>query len=209
MIIYTSHPRRQNEADAMVEHNVGMMFAPYSNWGKYPQTILDNNLPIAVDNGAYGAFLAECGFDEFAFLKLLHFIRKNTIKPAFVVCPDIVKAGYVSLEFSYMWQKRLVGWPLYLAVQNGMNFDIALDGFQGIFVGGDPEWKWDTAEQWIYTAHKNNLKCHIAKTPTFDHLCTAFDLGADSCDSTYFQRHNTWEHIIDFKLYRNQAIHPA
>jgi hypothetical protein len=197
MIVYTSHPRSKDGAEHMIRLGMGQLIGPYTtSWGKYPRMVYEAGCPLACDNGAYGAYAAGRGWSEYAFLKMLDMVCNNDIRPEFVVCPDIVWAGHESLEFSERWRKRLPGWPLYLAVQDGMGRNVCkYEGYDGIFVGGSVRWKWETAEKWIQMAHAEGKRCHIGRTPTAKHLDRAKEFGADSCDSTNFQRNGYWHHI--------------
>lgn len=167
-------------------------------------------LPTAIDNGAFSAYMKGYGFDELAFLRLLAEVNKKNIKYDFIVIPDIVAGGEASLEFSILWYKRLAGWKrLYLAVQDGM--DIKQHGnkilsiqIDGIFVGGSNEWKWQTAKQWVRFAHDNGIKCHIGRCGTLDKLLYAYEIGANSVDSTNFARNGNYKAVVSF--YQQKGI---
>jgi len=160
-----------------------------------------------LDNGAFSCWMKGYPFQENIFLNTIKASYKCGIKLDFIVCPDVVTGGKLSLEFSYSWieNKLLTCMNLALAVQDGMEIDHLLLNYDltrltHIFVGGSTEWKWNTAADWVDFAHENNLKCHIGRCGTFEKLKRSHIIGADSVDSTNFTRNDNWEAI---KLFYN------
>lgn len=148
-------------------------------------------IPLAVDNGAFGAWKDGYWFDEFAFLRTLSAVCRAKLKPQWIVAPDLVARGLESLQFSLKWVERMPDAPFALAVQDGMiPEDILphLNRFKAIFIGGTLEWKWTTAADWIELAHSRGLPCHIGRVGSVEDLHRAEMLGADSCDSSNFNR---------------------
>jgi len=143
-----------------------------------------------LDNGAYSCWINKKPFNEVAFRDSLIKIEKCISYPDFIVCPDIVAGGYDSLSFSLKWLNEIpAGYPVYLAVQDGMQPDIIsqyIELFDGLFIGGTLEWKLKTASNWIELAHRYNKKVHIGKVGTFKRLVWAKNIGADSIDSSTF-----------------------
>jgi hypothetical protein len=73
------------------------------------------------------------------------------------------------------------------AVQNGMTLaDVrpVLDGFAGIFLGGDNGFK-AQAKEWCDLAHANGLRFHYGRAGTLAKLEHAMEIGADSADSAF------------------------
>lgn len=65
------------------------------------------------------------------------------------------------------------------------------DRFDGIFVGGTPEWKWKRYDLWIEYAWMCGLPCHIGQVGTFRKIKACSKAGADSIDtSTITQANN-------------------
>lgn len=196
MQIYTGDDGKPEHIKEQISFGIGTMItASDFNCGRKHHY----EVPIAIDNGAFSAWLKGCGFDEFKFLKLLSQIIDKKINYNFIVTPDIVAGGVQSLEFSIFWRDRLAGWQRqYLAVQDGMDV-LDVSGlehkFDGIFIGGTNEWKWKTAKEWIDFAHDNDKKCHIGRCGALDKLLYAHELGADSVDSTTFARNGDYRTI--------------
>ena len=155
-----------------------------------PREVPPRRRPWFLDNAAFSAWRAGQPFDEAGFLSALTSDAVASSPPDFVVCPDIVAGGLESLSFSLGWLERcastLPGQRFYLAVQNGMTeADVlaALDGFAGIFVGGDLPWKIRTSAAWVGLAHRHGLPCHIGRVGTARRVAWARRIGADSIDS--------------------------
>jgi hypothetical protein len=170
-----------------------------------PDTVIRKeykSMYCALDNGAFGCYSKGYPFQADVFRDTMRKAFKNNLSLDFIVCPDIVCGGVQSLKFSMSWAKgELLGTPnLALVVQDGMqpshldNYILAY--FTYIFIGGSVEWKWETAEQWVNFAHKNNKKCHIGQCGKLGYLERARELGADSVDSTSWVVNNSF-HIID------------
>jgi hypothetical protein len=156
----------------------------------------------ALDNGAFACYSKGYPFQEDIFLRTLSKCYEKGIPLDFIVCPDIVCGGKMSLRFSTQWASgKLLGTPnLALVVQDGMKpEDLTGDilrYFQMIFIGGSVEWKWETAETWVAFAHKRDMKCHIGQCGQLKYLNMAKKIGADSVDSASFARHDSF-HIVD------------
>ena len=194
MQIYTSKPKRVEDAKKYPEYGVGVMLNVGEGLGMHVEGLV-GKVPMALDNGAF----SERGFDEYLFVKRLSECRQKRIPLDFIVCPDIVAGGTKSLAFSRYWQTRLSVYDnLYLAVQDGMPYTIDLEGYAGIFVGGSVRWKWQTAPTWVYVADHAGVRCHIGQVGTADRLKYADDIGADSVDSTSFERNSSWHHIEEY-----------
>jgi len=196
MQIYTGSTGDPTKLGSLHRLNVGVMI----NGDGFNERW--RGLPVAIDNGAYSAWVNGYGFDEYRFLRTLSLAIQRRVEIDFVATPDIVAGGLDSLEFSLMWEKRLKGHPLYLVVQDGMDMsDIIphLNLFRGIFVGGTMEWKIQTSEAWVKFAHDNGVKCHIGRIGTLEKIKWAEKIGADSIDSTNFARHGTFHVIQEWK----------
>lgn len=148
----------------------------------------------AFDNGAYTYWLHGEVFDNKRYLARLEHISKLADQhlPDWCVVPDIV-ADPTSLSYSLRWrqalhdQDRRLRW--YLAIQDFMTPEdvqnaLCLEPFDGLFIGGSTEWKWDTAEKWISWGHDQGLPVHLARVNGPGPLQRAVDIGADSIDGT-------------------------
>lgn len=184
---------------------MGVLFASSSDFlpsRKFAEAHLQG-VPIAVDNGAFGAFNKGYWFNEHAFLATLDAIQRAGLKPEWIVAPDLVAQGRKSLDFSVSWATtRLIGAPLALAVQDGMTAEDVvpvLHLFRCLFVGGTVEWKWETAKVWADLAHANAMTCHVGRCGNSSLMARAEVAGADSCDSSSFQQNDTWHYVEDYQ----------
>lgn len=148
----------------------------------------------AFDNGAYTDWLHGESFDNQRYLERishLSFLPDDRL-PDWCVVPDIV-ADPTSLAYSLRWRQALhdadrrLKW--YLAVQDFMTpqdvlHALCLEPFDGIFIGGSTEWKWETAEKWVDWGHGQGLPVHLARVNGPGPLQRAVDIGADSIDGT-------------------------
>ena len=143
----------------------------------------------ALDNGAFAAFQAGTTFNATRFeLAVLRATFSPRRRPDFIVLPDLVAGGLDSLRLSREWVPRVQDVaPLYLVVQDGMTEDDvagALDGIDGLFVGGSLEWKLATAAQWVQFARERGLPCHVGRCGTEERAAWAGSIGASSIDSS-------------------------
>jgi hypothetical protein len=201
MKVYTGNDATRATTAFRYEHGVGMMLSARF---RHPRIA-----PYyAVDNGAYGAWAHDKEWDGEVFLKVLNRLIATGLMPDFVAVPDIVKGGMESLERSLQWirSNRLpkVKTRYYLVVQPGMpmqRVEAVLDEFGGLFVGGgSPMWQHKTAELWIHLAHENRKPCHLGRVGAWDRIVWASTIGADSIDSTTWQRcERGLDHITDAK----------
>lgn len=144
--------------------------------------------PWAVDNGAYGAWVGGSEWDHALFAERIFKIRERCETPLFGVVPDLPTLGKKSFDWSLVWRERLmeIDWPWYLAVQDGMTLEMIephLGQFNGIFLGGTVLFKEQSAI-WCEFAHSYGLKFHYGRASTTWRIAEAWDIGADSMDST-------------------------
>jgi hypothetical protein len=148
-------------------------------------------MPHALDNGAWHSYCAGLAFDEAAFLAAYDAFGATA---DFIVLPDIVAGGMKSLDFSLNWRARL-GKPLgpqLLAVQDGMEPD-EIAGYcgpkLGIFIGGTTEWKEARMLDWGVVARHTSAYLHVGRVNSVRriHLCEA--AGADSFDGSSVSRY--------------------
>jgi len=153
----------------------------------------------AVDNGAFANFSKGEPFNDNLFLKNVDRVNKHSLKPLFIVCPDIVAGGLKSIDFSVSWRDKINYDKVAFVVQDGMTEDDVkpvIKDFQYLFVGGSRMWKWATAESWVKFAHNNKIPCHIGQSGQPWMLRASKRFGADSVDSTSWVVNKTW-HIIE------------
>lgn len=152
----------------------------------------------AFDNGAYTDWLHGEAFDNTRYLARLEHVSKlpDERLPDWCVVPDIV-ADPTSLSYSLRWRQALhnadrrLRW--YLAIQDFMTPEdvssaLCLEPFDGLFIGGSTQWKWDTAEKWVAWGHDQGLPVHLARVNGPGPLQRAVNMGADSIDGTGWVR---------------------
>lgn len=138
----------------------------------------------ALDNGAFVRWRKGMEWDPSVFEKDLSSLS-DLPSPDFVILPDLVAQGRASLAMSMEWFDRHPRPDWYLAVQDGMTpWDIPWAcGLKGIFVGGTPEWKWESLPMWVRFAHRHGMPVHVGRISTPRKLIQARAMGADSGDS--------------------------
>lgn len=148
----------------------------------------------ALDNGAWTSFQRGEPFDATAFEKA---VARLGADADWIVVPDIVMGGLVSLEFSRRWLDRLLHrrnlsrTPFLIAVQNGMApSDVRglLGPRVGIFVGGDTPWKLATMALWARTAHAHGAICHVGRVNSARRINLCAAAGIDSFDGSGVSR---------------------
>ena len=145
----------------------------------------------ALDNGAWSAFVQQEPFDEDAFLVAVDRLGEGA---DWIVLPDIVAGGFVSLDYSLRWKERLRGMPtkLLFAVQNGMQIDDVaslLSPAVGIFIGGTTEWKEATAQAWGSLARRRNCHLHVGRVNSARRIRICAAAGANSFDGSGVSRY--------------------
>ncbi len=128
--------------------------------------------PYALDNGAF------VGFDERKFLGLIE-KAKRAKPPLWIVVPDKVGDKKGTIELWKQWEERLrpLGWPLAMAMQDGMTPDDFLGDVA--FIGGSTQWKWRNLRMW-----SDVPRFHVGRVNTERHLWQSHEAGAESCDGT-------------------------
>jgi hypothetical protein len=148
--------------------------------------------PWVLDNGAFGDWKAGRDFDDAEFRSACEWAcaQAPPARPLWAVCPDRVATGTESLAFSLAWLDTYasafpdLSW--YLAVQDGMvEADVVpvSSRFAGLFVGGTLPWKIRTGAEWVVTARRLGMPCHIGRVGTPRRVAWAHRIGADSIDS--------------------------
>lgn len=157
---------------------VGMLTAP-----SYFSPIHTSEwLEFACDNGKFSVWSKHTTWNEAEFWQMLDWIKAKHRSPRFVVVPDAVgdKPETFRLWDTYESRLREYGWPLAMAMQDGM--EPADCRGEVAFVGGTTDWKWHNAERFC----KELPRVHVARVE-FGNLTKVFDCadwGAESIDST-------------------------
>jgi len=169
---------------------LGHLYSPGAQRGPWPW------LPYALDNGAFGCWEPQTNtFDyskwekrEDEWRRMLFWAQAVQQKPLWAIVPDIPgnAAETIKRWVTYAPQVRSCGFPIALAVQDGMTCDDvrALTPTPDVIcIGGTTDWKWQTVEQWASFG-----RCHLLRCSNPDRLDYLEELGVESCDSTGWNR---------------------
>jgi hypothetical protein len=151
----------------------------------------DHGLPYALDNGAWGAFQRGVPWDADAFCRL---VDRYGAAADFIVLPDIVGGGLLSLARSLAWLERLrPPWRrLLLPVQDGVHpvhVASVVGATVGLFVGGSTAWKLWMLPDWADLARRTGCYLHVGRVNTARRIRLCQMAGADSIDGTSVTRY--------------------
>lgn len=188
------------EFDREFPNRMGLLFGPEAAAWKNPR-----GLPYALDNGRFSVWSKGNDWDEKEFLKLLKKPEKVGYSPLWVVVPDHVGNPGATLQEWRHWVPRITkyGYPLALAVQDGMTPDmvLGLDRLPDvIFVGGTTSWKWRSCKRWC----EEFPRVHVGRANTAALLWRAHRCGAESSDGTGWWREEHKKQLRSY-LIRSQA----
>jgi hypothetical protein len=144
-----------------------------------PKTKLRPWMPFALDNDAFSAWTKATEWDADAWVKMLGTVRASGLSPRWVLVPDVVCDRDATLRNwdRYAPVAASYGWPLAIAVQNGMTpADLPPDCV--VFVGGSSDWKWQSLPMWVATGRR----VHVGRVNEILHTCER--LGVESVDGT-------------------------
>ena len=182
MIFYAGNPGSKKDKALCLKEGYGAMVSSSGRIKAWYSELKH----LALDNGAYPAWVKGHVWSPYGFLNLLDQAAKLD-NFDFAICPDIVAGGDRSLAFSEEWREKLHGISLYLAVQDGMSEASVLSvlpGYKGLFVGGTMQWKLNSAPSWLKLARSLYKKCHVGRIGTIKNLAYCRHIGVDSVDST-------------------------
>jgi hypothetical protein len=142
-------------------------------------------LPYGCDNDRFAAAVKGTQWDEVGYEAMLAnavAMAKIGRAPKWILVPDIPFDAEATLVEWKKWAPRLAefGWPLAVAVQDGMTQRDVPSDAAVIFVGGSTEWKWKTVWNWC----ANNKRVHVGRVNGYRTLWHCHDAGAESCDGT-------------------------
>jgi hypothetical protein len=160
---------------------LGHLYSPEGFRGPFPW------LPYALDNGKYGAWANDRAWSARAFLAHCDRAQRSGQPPRWVVVPDAVGDRDATLRLWDQWAPLLAdtyGWPLALAVQDGMTpADVRACGPDVVFVGGTTDWKRAQLRDlgpWRRACHR----IHVGRINTGRWLWLCAEQQAESCDGT-------------------------
>lgn len=169
-------------------------------FGWTPQKMTPHDVPYFLDNGAFtDNFNPELWRDalETALLEM-------PIEPDFAVLPDVYGDAEATIERHRHWlRERLL--PLHAGellrfwvLQPGLSLDEqfdAIEGCQGVFVGGPQRWKRTFGEEIVRRAHERDLRAHVGNPGGADGLVWSYRCGFDSCDTTTIFQNQYWHYL--------------
>jgi len=169
-------------------------------YGWTPQKMTPHDAPYFLDNGAY----TDC-FDSKAFRETINeALTEMPRSPDFIVLPDVYGAAEATIERhrNWLYEHRLpVGsgecmryWVLQPGLPVSEQFD-AIEGAQGVFVGGPQRWKRAHAAEIIRRANERNLRTHLGNPGGEDGLVWAYRMGFDSVDTTSVFQNQYWHYL--------------
>lgn len=192
MFAYASRTGTRRNLDALKKAQWGLMVSAKGRWRT------EGFERYCIDNGAWWAFNQSQTFDSAAFVSVYSALGNGA---DFVVLPDIVCGGQMSLKFSLEWRSCLeIRCPQLLAVQDGMTpNDVAgLVGPKlGLFVGGSTEWKESTLWQWAALARERQAYLHVGRVNTARRIFLCSAVGADSFDGSSASRYADTLPLLD------------
>lgn len=142
----------------------------------------------ALDNGAWTAFQRGEPFDVAAFEKAVALLGAGA---DWIVVPDKVCDAAATMEMAREWLPKLAAYPVLVAVQNGMTPDDVREWLGprvGIFLGGDSEWKEQTARMWGELARERGCWFHVGRVNSARRIAICAEAGAHSFDGTSASR---------------------
>jgi hypothetical protein len=156
---------------------IGHLFSPGGQRGPWRE------LPYALDNGAWPAFLNDEPWSEAEWRNLIAWAAISGIAPLWALVPDVVGDRAATLE---RWAKyeapvRAHGFRPAFAVQNGMTFaDVPSDDCV-LFLGGDDKFKDAAIGPWCA---RYPGRVHVGRVNTWGRLVACWRAGAISVDGT-------------------------
>jgi len=153
-------------------------------------------VPLALDNGVYGAWANDRAWNSEKYYRALDFYDPSECR--WTVVPDWVGDKELTLrKWAAHWLGiKNKGYTLAFAVQDGMIPGDVPENAEVIFVGGSTEWKWKTMPIWC----REFERVHAARVNTYRLLWMAHDCGAESCDGTGFTRgdQKQWNGLVEY-----------
>lgn len=169
-------------------------------YGWTPQKMTPHDGPYFLDNAAYtGAFDPEDYYET-----IDHALREMPTAPDFFVLPDVYgdAAGTIERHRDWLYHRRLpVGsgevmryWVLQPGRPLTEQFE-AIEGCQGVFVGGPRRWKRAYGHKIVSEAEARGLRTHVGNPGGADGLVWAYRVGFDSCDTTSVFQNGYWHYL--------------
>jgi hypothetical protein len=169
-------------------------------YGWTPQKMTPHDGPYFLDNGAFGDH-----FDgELWVATLDEALTEMPTAPDFVVLPDVPGDARATIDLHREW---LYDRPLplrsgeimrYWVIQPGLPIKTqfeAIEGCQGVFVGGSKRWLRAHGDQIVAEAQDRDLRTHVGNPSGEDGLVWAYRTGFNSCDTTTVFQNQYWHYL--------------
>lgn len=164
---------------------IGHLFSPGGQRGPWPE------IPYALDNGAWPAYLNGEEWSEAEWMALLRWAVLSGIPPLWALVPDVVGNREATLErwHKYVDVVRGFGFRPAFAVQNKMTFDDVPDDECMLFIGGDDAFKDAAIAPWCA---RFPGRIHVGRVNFWPRLLACYRAGAVSVDGTgWFRKGRT------------------
>lgn len=169
-------------------------------YGWTPQKMTPHDAPYFLDNGAYADH-----FDPKAWVATVErALLEMPRSPDFLVLPDVYGDAAATIERHREWlYRRPMGvgsgqCMRYWVLQPGLPIDeqfAAIEGCQGVFVGGPKRWKRAFGAQIVAQAQDRDLRTHVGNPGGADGLVWAYRIGFDSADTTTIFQNGYWHYL--------------
>ena len=168
-------------------------------YGWTPQKRVTHDCAYFLDHGYTDHFDAE------AYYELIDWgLTEHPSDPDFLVLPDVYGAAEATIERHREWlyeRKLPVGsgqlmryWVLQPGLPIAEQFD-AIEGCQGVFVGGPKRWKRAHGDEIVRRAAEHDLRTHVGNPGGADGLVWAYRTGFHSCDTTTVFQNGYWHYL--------------
>jgi hypothetical protein len=156
---------------------IGHLYSPGGQRGPWTE------VPYALDNGAWTAFLRGRAWDEARWRALITWALMSGCPPLWALVPDVVADRQRTLERWTLFSPlvRQSGLRPAFAVQDGMTFDDVPSDDCVLFLGGSTAWKVAAIEPWC---RRFPGRVHVARVNTAARLIKCWRAGAISVDGT-------------------------
>lgn len=166
-----------------------------TTWTPADQRLSD--VPFFVDNGAFTS-----SFDLDEWTTLLDDLVQYNYSPDFVVLPDEYNdaAGTIERHREHAHEVIDRGLPPAAVIQPGMSIQTQIRladeiGAEFAFVGGETRWKRAHGHEIVREAHDRDLAVHIGRPDGEDGLPWAYNIGADSADTSTIDQNGYWHYL--------------
>lgn len=194
MICYASRTGTKRNLDALRVAGWRLIISRTGVWRT-------EGFAYTLDNGAWTDYRSGRDFDDDKFKAL---VDKLGWQADWVVAPDIVAGGLLSLRLSLFWLPHLLVRTklVLIPVQDGMEPNdlvrIVMPKRIGIFLGGSTDWKLANMARWGEFCAKRGIHYHVGRVNTLKRFRLAHIAGADSVDGSSASRYAVTLPMLDF-----------